>query len=65
MTRRTWTPGEKIGGITLTLTLLGIVCGAAWWMSAMYSSVSAMEKNMGRAMETLVDHEGRISKLEK
>lgn len=38
-------PEAILGIITLCLTALGLICAAAWWMSALYSSVGHIQTN--------------------
>jgi len=47
-----------LGIITLTLTVIGVLLGAAWWMSALYSRVGHIQtntKNTNTKIDTLTE----------
>ena len=67
---------EAITGISLVgMTVLGVIIGGAWWMSALYSEVHGIresidslrsdnKENLDRVWNTLNNHGDRIIKLE-
>lgn len=40
------TIGEVTGATGLLITLLALICGAAWWMSALYGRVGGIGQNV-------------------
>lgn len=56
-----------LGIIGLALTVLGLLCGGVWWMSALYSKVGAIQTNTGatsKKLDTLTEKmDGHIEEL--
>lgn len=46
-------PEAWIGLAALILTALGLLMGAAWWMSALYAKVGAIQFNTGNTNKKL------------
>lgn len=56
-----------LGIITLSLSVMGVLMGAAWWMSALYSKVGAIQHNTGntnKKLDTLTERvDGDVREL--
>jgi hypothetical protein len=70
-----WGPGEIIAAVVAVITLLGIICGGAWWMSALYTQLAHISRKLDEAVEDMKQtsqefrattqlHETRLTKLE-
>lgn len=62
-------PEAWIGLAAIILTILGLLMGAAWWMSALYAKVGAIQTNTGntnKKLDTLTERvDGDVRELRR